>query len=76
MRYVILFFYSAFSLFMTKADKCAKEADTAAFSRFNWTTMLIVASSVCGDCFPLYLPAQGAMQALVKAMPALVDPRL
>lgn len=31
MQYVILFFYSAFSLFMTKADKCAKEADTAAF---------------------------------------------
>ncbi|WP_170982300.1 PTS sugar transporter subunit IIC, partial [Escherichia coli] len=44
MQYVILFFYSAFSLFMTKADKCAKEADTAAFSRLNWTTMLIVAS--------------------------------
>ena len=45
MQYVILFFYSAFSLFMTKADKCAKEADTAAFSRLNWTTMLIVASA-------------------------------
>ena len=51
MQYVILFFYSAFSLFMSKADKCAKEADTAAFARLNWTT-------------------QGAMQALVKAMPA------
>ena len=50
MQYVILFFYSAFSLFMSKADKCAKEADTAAFSRLNL--------------------AQGAMQALVKAMPA------
>lgn len=59
MQYVILFFYSAFSLFMTKADKCAKEADTAAFSRLNWTTMLIVASSVCGDCFPLYLRHKG-----------------
>ncbi|WP_332115311.1 PTS sugar transporter subunit IIC, partial [Escherichia coli] len=40
-QYVILFLYSAFSLFITKADKCAKEADTAAFSRLNRTTMLI-----------------------------------
>ncbi len=69
MQYVILFFYSAFSLFMTKADKCAKEADTAAFSRLNWTTMLIVASAYAVIAFLCTL-AQGAMQALVKAMPA------
>ena len=70
MQYVILFFYSAFSLFMTKADKCAKEADTAAFSRLNWTTMLIVASAYAVIAFLCTYLAQGAMQALVKAMPA------
>jgi mannose/fructose/N-acetylgalactosamine-specific phosphotransferase system component IIC len=32
MQYVILFFYSAFSLFMSKADNCAEEANTAAFA--------------------------------------------
>lgn len=67
MQYVILFFYSAFSLFMTKADKCAKEADTAAFSRLNWTTMLIVASAYAVIAFLCTYLAQGAMQALVKA---------
>ena len=56
MQYVILFFYSAFSLFMTKADKCAKEADTAAFSRLNLDNDAHRRFSVCGDCFPLYLP--------------------
>lgn len=35
MQYVILFFYSAFSLFITKANKCAKKANTAAFSQLN-----------------------------------------
>ena len=70
MTTVILFFYSAFSLFMTKADKCAKEADTAAFSRLNWTTMLIVASAYAVIAFLCTYLAQGAMQALVKAMPA------
>jgi PTS system galactosamine-specific IIC component len=38
MQYVILFFYSAFSLFMTKADKCAREADTGGFARMNLLT--------------------------------------
>ncbi|EER8055488.1 PTS N-acetylgalactosamine transporter subunit IID [Escherichia coli] len=62
MQYVILFFYSAFSLFMTKADKCAKEADTAAFSRLNWTTMLIVASAYAVIAFLCTYLAQGAMK--------------
>ena len=53
-----------------KADKCAKEADTAAFSRLNWTTMLIVASAYAVIAFLCTYLAQGAMQALVKAMPA------
>ncbi|MGS6553348.1 PTS sugar transporter subunit IIC, partial [Escherichia coli] len=47
------------SLFMTKADKCAKEADTAAFSRLNWTTMLIVASAYAVIAFLCTYLAQG-----------------
>ena len=70
MQYVILFFYSAFSLFMTKADTCAKEADTSGFSRLNWLTMLIVAATYAIIAFLCTYLAQGAMQALVKAMPA------
>lgn len=58
MQYVILFFYSAFSLFMSKADNCAEEANTAAFARLNWTTMLIVASTYAIIAF-LYLPRTG-----------------
>ncbi|WP_395225405.1 PTS sugar transporter subunit IIC, partial [Escherichia coli] len=65
MQYVILFFYSASSLFMSKADKCAKEADTAASSRLNWSTMLIVASANAVVAFLCTYPAQGAMQPLV-----------
>lgn len=70
MQYVILFFYSAFSLFMSKADKCAKSANTGAFSRMNWTTTLIVASSYAIIAFLCTYLAQGAMQSLVKSMPA------
>lgn len=38
-QYVILFYYSAFSFFMGKADKAAAEADTKALARINYTTM-------------------------------------
>lgn len=69
MQYVILFFYSVFSLFMAKADRCAQDANTGAFSRLNWTTMLIVASAYGLLAFLCTYLAQGAMQALVKAMP-------
>ncbi|MBV7404973.1 PTS galactosamine transporter subunit IIC [Enterobacter sp. ENT03] len=70
MQYVILFFYSTFSLFMAKADKCAKDADTGGLSRLNWMTTLIVASSYAIIAFLCTYLAQGAMQSLVKAMPA------
>ena len=70
MQYVILFFYSAFSLFMTKADKCAREADTGGFARMNLLTTLIVACSYAIIAFLCTYLAQGAMQSLVKSMPA------
>lgn len=69
MQYIILFFYSAFSLFMTKADRCAQEADTSALSRLNRVTLLIVASTYAILAFLCTYLAQGAMQSLVKAMP-------
>ena len=74
MQYVILFFYSPFSLFMTKADKCAKRPDTAAFSRLNWTTMLIIASAYAVIAFLCTYLAFGAMQALFESDARLADP--
>lgn len=70
MQYVILFFYSAFSFFMAKADKCADEADTASFTRLNLTTMGIVALAYGVIVFLCTYVAQDAMAALVNAMPA------
>ena len=69
MQYIILFFYSAFSLFMSKADNYASTGDTRAFARLNWLTTLIVACSYAIIAFLCTYMAQGAMQALVKAMP-------
>lgn len=69
MQYIILFFYSAFSLFMSKADNYANTGDTRAFARLNWLTTLIVACSYAIIAFLCTYMAQGAMQALVKAMP-------
>lgn len=68
MQYVILFFYFVFLLFMIKVDKCAKEADTVAFFRFNWITMFIVVLAYAVIVFFCIYLVQGAMQALVKAM--------
>lgn len=44
-QYVILFYYSAFSFFMGKADKCAENADMKGIRRINFTTMAIISLS-------------------------------
>ena len=44
-QYLILFYYSAFSFFMGKADKAASEADMGAIAKINLTTMAIVSIS-------------------------------
>ncbi|AQS05653.1 PTS galactosamine transporter subunit IIC [Clostridium beijerinckii] len=69
MQYVILFYYSAFSVFMNKADKYAEEGDTAAFTRLNITTTLIVGITYGVIVFLCTYVAQEPMRTLVESMP-------
>lgn len=69
MQYVILFYYSAFSVFMGKADRYASEADTGALSRLNLLMTAIIAVSYALIVFLCAYVSQGAMQTLVKSMP-------
>ena len=69
MQYIILFYYSTFSFFMGKADKCADETDTAAFGRLNLLTIGIVAITYGVVVFLCAYVAQDAMASLVQAMP-------
>lgn len=70
MQYIILFFYSTFSLFMAKADKAAEEADTKTIVKLNiWLTLIIALAYGIVVFLSAYV-AQDAMKALVEAMPA------
>ncbi|WP_339060430.1 PTS galactosamine transporter subunit IIC [Tepidibacillus marianensis] len=69
MQYVILFYYSAFSFFMSKADKYAEEADIKSFVKLNVITTSIVAVTYGIVVFLSAYVAQDAMQILVKSMP-------
>lgn len=71
-QYVILFFYSAFSFFMGKADNCAKNADTAGIRRINMTTMAIVSLTYGVLAFLCTYVAQQPMQMFVESLPAVV----
>ncbi len=71
-QYVILFFYSAFSFFMGKADACAKNADTVGIRNINLTTMAIVSLSYGLLAFLCTFVAQAPMQAFVSALPAVI----
>lgn len=69
MQYVILFFYSTFSFFMTKADRYADTCDVAAMTRLNLLTSGIVMVSYGVIVFLCSYVAQDAMNALVTNMP-------
>jgi PTS system galactosamine-specific IIC component len=69
MQYVILFYYSAFSVFMGKAERDAAEGNTAGISRLNMLMTGIIAVSYAAIVFLCAYVSQGAMQALVKSMP-------
>lgn len=69
MQYILLFYYSIFSLSMVKADKYAKEADTKAFTRLNIMPTIIVALTYGVVVFLCAYVAQDAMKALVYSMP-------
>jgi PTS system galactosamine-specific IIC component len=69
MQYIILFYYSTFSLFMKKADKYADEVKINKFIRLNIITTAIVAITYGIVVFLCSYVAQDTMQALVKSMP-------
>ena len=71
-QYVILFYYSAFSFFMGKADKAAAEADTKALARINYTTMAIVSLSYGLLAFLCTYVAQQPMISFVNALPEVI----
>lgn len=69
MQYIILFFYSSFSLFMRKADESANNGDTQALLKLNIITTVIVGVTYGIVVFLCAYVAQDGMQALVQAMP-------
>ncbi|WP_027416517.1 PTS galactosamine transporter subunit IIC [Aneurinibacillus terranovensis] len=69
MQYIILFFYSIFSVFMVKSDQYAAEANTKAFARITIIPMIIVALTYGVVVFLCGYIAQEPMKALVHAMP-------
>lgn len=70
MQYIILFYYSAFSVFNVKLEKYADEADTKSFARLNILTTLIVGLTYGVLVFLCAYIAQVPMKELVASMPA------
>lgn len=71
-QYLILFYYSAFSFFMGKADKAASEADTGAIAKINLTTMAIVSISYGVVAFLCTYVAQEPMKMFVNSLPEVI----
>ena len=69
MQYVILFFYSSFSLFRKGADAAAAKADVKGLVKINVICSAIVAITCGIVVFACAYVAQGAMKALVESMP-------
>ena len=69
MQYIILFFYSMFSMFMSKAKKYAEEADLKAFARLHLIATLIIGGAYGIVVFLCTYVAQGPMKAVVESMP-------
>lgn len=69
MQYVILFFYSSFSLFMKGADEAAAQADIGKIVKINIICSAIVAAAYGIIVFFCAFVAQGAMKTLVESMP-------
>lgn len=72
MQYVVLFFYSAFSFFMGKLDRCAADADLAGIRRINLLTTGIVAITYGVIVFLCTYVAQDAMAKFVNSLPVFV----
>ncbi|WP_125762137.1 PTS galactosamine transporter subunit IIC [Companilactobacillus hulinensis] len=69
MQYILLFYYSSFSLFMSKFDKYAEEGDAKSFKRLNYIPLIIVVLSFGIVAFLSAYAAQAPMHQLVTSMP-------
>ena len=69
MQYIILFYYSTFSLFVAKFDKYSSEADTKSYKKLSMITISIVALSYGIIVFLCAYMAQEPMRILVNSMP-------
>lgn len=69
MQYIILFFYSAFSMFMPKAQKYAEEGNIKAFTRLHILTILIIGLAYGIIVFLCSFVAQDIMKSAVESMP-------
>ncbi|MED4965783.1 PTS galactosamine transporter subunit IIC [Heyndrickxia coagulans] len=69
MQYIILFYYSIFSVFMAKADKYAAEANIKAYTRLTLLPILLVGLTYGVVVFLSAYLAQTPMKMLVEAMP-------
>ena len=69
MQYVILFFYSSFSMFMAKADHYAENADVKALTQLNYLTTAIVAVSYGVIVFLSAYAAQDLLKSLIDILP-------
>lgn len=69
MQYLLLFYYSIFSVFMSKADSYAENLNIRAFSRLNvYLTLFVGLSNGIVVFLSAYL-IQSPMQSLVESMP-------
>jgi PTS system galactosamine-specific IIC component len=69
MQYIILFYYSLFSVFMKKLDTYAEQADTKKFTRLALLPTWIVSLTYGVVAFLCVYAAQAPMKALVNSMP-------
>lgn len=71
-QYVILFYYSTFSFFMGKADKCAAEGDVTGIRNINLATMTIISLTYGLLAFLCTYVAQQPMIAFVNWLPEVI----
>lgn len=73
MQYIILFYYSTFSVFMSKADQLAKKADMSGFAKLNLVTIFIVGITYGVVVFLCTYVAQEPMKLLVENFPPALE---
>lgn len=69
MQYIILFYYSSFSMFMSKLTKAAKEVDLKTIEKINLLSIAIVGLTYGVIVFLCTYVAQEPMKLLVESMP-------